>query len=315
MTPRFGTLLTAMVTPFDADGALDLDGAAALARWLVDQGNDGLVVAGTTGEAPVLSDSEKADLWRAVSEAVTVPVIAGAGSNDTAHSVRMTKIATDAGAAGILAVTPYYSRPSQSGIEGHMRAIAAATSLPVMLYDIPIRTGRKLALGTTLRLAREVVNIVAVKDASSDIHGAARLVSVAPAGFEIYSGNSSETLPLLSVGAVGLVGVASHWSSPEHVELFRAWEKGDIEGARLANARLLDSFAFETSDAAPNPVPAKAMLRVIGQPAGHCRLPNGPPPPGLEEAARKLLDELHAPQVHTSDCISAETATSETGTH
>src|ERR1700730_5223186 len=134
-----------MVTPFDDEGALDLDGAVTLARWLVDHGNEGLVVAGTTGESPVLSDSEKRDLWRAVAEVVTVPVIAGSTTNDTAHSVELTRAAQDAAAAGILAVTPYYSRPPQSGLDAHFRAVAEATDLPVLIYDIPIRTGRKVA--------------------------------------------------------------------------------------------------------------------------------------------------------------------------
>ena len=142
---RFGAVICAMATPFDADGRLDLDGAATLARWLVDHGNDGLVVAGTTGESPVLSDAEKRDLWRAVRDAVTVPVIAGTSTADTAHSVELTRTAAGIGVAGILAVTPYYNRPSQAGIEAHVRAIAAAADLPVLLYDIPVRTGRKVS--------------------------------------------------------------------------------------------------------------------------------------------------------------------------
>jgi len=142
---RFGAVLTAMVTPFDDEGGLDLDAAARLARWLVENGNDGLVVSGTTGEAPVLSDQEKADLWTAVAEAVTVPVIAGAGTNDTRHSLELTAVAERAGVAGILAVTPYYSRPPQAGLAAHFRALAGSTRLPVMIYDIPIRTGRKVA--------------------------------------------------------------------------------------------------------------------------------------------------------------------------
>ena len=141
---RFGAVVTAMVTPFDGDGRVDLDGATALARHLADHGSDALVVTGTTGEGPTLTDAERIDLWSAVSGAVTVPVIAGSGTNDTAHSVELTRAATAAGAAGILAVTPYYNRPSQSGIEAHFAAVAAATTLPVMLYDIPIRTGRKI---------------------------------------------------------------------------------------------------------------------------------------------------------------------------
>ncbi len=291
-TGRFGSVVTAMATPFADDGELDVDGAVTLARWLTDHGTDGLVLAGTTGESPVLTDEEKISLWRAVSEAVTVPVIAGAGSNDTAHSVAMTRAAAEAGVEGVLAVTPYYSRPSQAGIEAHFRAIAAATKLPVMIYDIPIRTGRKVAGEMLVRLARDVVNIVAVKDAAGDPAGSAWVIAEAPSGFELYSGDSSLTLPLLAVGAVGLVGVASHWTGEEHAQMLAAFEKGDVTEARTVNARLLESFAFETGDLAPNPIPLKAMLRVMGLPAGQCRLPLGPAPEGLEDRAREVLRRL-----------------------
>src|SRR3954454_15899052 len=180
MTGRWGAVVTAMATPFDDNGALDLDGAATLARWLADHGNDGLVVCGTTGESPVLSDDEKLELWRAVAEAVTIPVVAGSTTNDTAHSVELSKAASRTGAAGILAVTPYYNRPSQAGLEAHFRAVAGATDLPVMLYDIPVRTGRKIAHRTLLSLLRGTTNIVAVKDATADPAGSARLVAEAP---------------------------------------------------------------------------------------------------------------------------------------
>jgi len=289
---RFGAVLTAMVTPFDEEGRLDLEAAVSLARWLVDNGNDGLVVAGTTGEAPVLSDREKADLWRAVSEAVTVPVVAGAGTNDTRHSIELTRAAEQAGAAAVLAVTPYYSRPPQAGLDAHFRAVAGATRLPVMIYDIPIRTGRKVAHDTLLGLAREVPNIVAVKDAASDVAGSARLLAEAPSGFELYSGEDGLTLALLAVGESGLVGVATHWSGALHAEMLASFAKGDVEGARAANARLLESFAFETGEAAPNPIPAKAMLRVLGHRVGQCRPPMGPAPAGLEDRARVVLSNL-----------------------
>ncbi|HVF75093.1 MAG TPA: 4-hydroxy-tetrahydrodipicolinate synthase [Acidimicrobiales bacterium] len=292
MTARFGAVLTAMVTPFDDEGRLDLDAAVKLAKWLVDNGNDGLVLAGTTGEAPVLTNDEKADLWRAVAEAVTVPVIAGAGSNDTAHSVVGARIAEAAGAAAVLVVTPYYSRPSQAGIEGHFRAIAEATSLPLMAYDIPFRTGRKIDNDTMLRLAREVPSVVAVKDATGDPYSAARLMAQAPSGFELYSGDDGMTLPLLAVGAVGTVGVATHWTAALQQEMLASFFKGDVEAARRINARLLPSFEFETGDANPNPVPSKAMMRVLGHRVGECRLPMGPTPDGLEDRARAILADL-----------------------
>lgn len=292
MTGRFGGVLTAMATPFTESGALDIDGVVTLARWLVDHGNDGLVVTGTTGESPTLSDDEKVTVWRAVREAVTVPVVAGATSNDTAHSIELVRAATEAGVDGILAVAPYYNRPPQSGMEGHFRALAAATPLPLLIYDIPIRTGRKVTTETLLRLARDVPNIVGVKDASGNPAATAELIAEAPGGFEVYSGDDGLTLPLLAVGAVGVIGVASHWSGVEHGELLAVWEKGDPAAARAVNARLLESFAFETSDLAPNPIPTKAMLRVLGLPAGQCRLPMGPAPAGLEDGARQVLRNL-----------------------
>lgn len=290
---RFGAVLTAMVTPFDERGALDLEGATQLARWLVDHGSDGLVVSGTTGESPVLSDAEKVDLWRAVSQAVTAPVIAGSTSNDTEHSLELTRQADEAGAAAILAVTPYYSRPSQAGLEAHFRAVAGATDLPVLIYDIPVRTGRKVAHDTLLKLAREVTNIVGVKDAAGDPSGSAHLLADAPDGFEVYSGDDSLTLPLLAVGAVGVIGVATHWAGVQHAEMISSFEKGDVVRAREINASLIPSFGFETGELTPNPVPTKAMLRVLGLPAGRCRLPNVEPPDAdLEAKAREVLDGL-----------------------
>ncbi len=281
-----------MVTPFHGEGALDLDGAVHLARWLADHGSDGLVVAGTTGEGSTLTDDEKLDLWRAVAEAVTIPVIANTGSNDTAHSVHLTAEAAACGAAGVLAVTPYYNRPSQAGIEAHFRAVAQATDLPVLLYDIPVRTGRRIAHETMLRLAREVPNVVGVKDAAGDVAASARLLAEAPDGFDLYSGDDSLTLALAAVGGGGVISVASHWSGGLHGRMLAAFAKGDVDEARRINATLLDSFAFETSEAAPNPVPAKAMMRVLGLPAGQCRLPMGPAPQGLEDQARRVLAGL-----------------------
>ena len=209
---RFGRVVTAMVTPFHKDGSLNLDGARRLAKWLQDNGNDGLVVAGTTGESPVLTDDERLSLFEAVIGAVTIPVIAGTGTNDTAHSIHMTKEASKLGAAGILAVTPYYNRPSQAGIEAHMRAVCDSTDLPVVLYDIPVRTGRKISTPLLLKLARDVKNVVAVKDAAGSPSESAVLMSQAPAGFELYSGDDNLTLPFMSIGATGVIGVATHLS-------------------------------------------------------------------------------------------------------
>ena len=289
---RFGRVLTAMVTPFDADGRLDLDAARNLARHLQSHGNDGLVVAGTTGESPVLTDEERLGLFAAVAEAVTIPIVAGTGTNDTHHSVEMTRAATKLGVAGVLAVCPYYNRPSQAGIEAHVTAMSMATDLPVVVYDIPVRTGRKISTALLLKLAREVPNVLALKDAAGNPGETAGVVSSAPDGFEVYSGDDSMTLPLLAVGAVGVIGVATHWTGDDHQLMFDLWEKGDVEGARLVNARMLESFAFETGDDAPNPLPTKAMLRHMGIEVGDARLPMGPAPAAVHARAGDVLANL-----------------------
>ncbi|HAE54258.1 MAG TPA: 4-hydroxy-tetrahydrodipicolinate synthase [Acidimicrobiaceae bacterium] len=294
MTARFGRVIPAMVTPFNEDGALDVDASVTLAKWLVEQGSEGLVITGTTGEGPAVTDEEDWELWRAVAEAVTVPVIAGTTTNDTAHSVHQTRKAEELGCDGILAVTPYYNRPSQEGIYAHFDAVAAATRLPVVLYDIPVRTGRKIETTTLLRLAHEIPNVVAVKDAAGNPGETAKVIRDAPEGFEVYSGDDNLTLPLLAVGAVGVISVAAHWSAPEFVAMMDAWEAGKADEARQINARLLESFDYETGDEAPNPVPTKAMMRTLGLPVGEPRLPMGPTPDGLEDKAREVYSRLKA---------------------
>ena len=292
MAGRFGAVLTAMVTPFDGDGAVDLDEAARLARWLTEHGSDGVVVAGTTGEAPVLSDAEKLDLWRAVSEAITGPTIAGTGSNDTHHTVELTARAAEVGADAVLVVGPYYNRPSQAGIEAHLRAAAGATTLPVMIYDVPGRTGRRIDGGVLVRVFSEVANAVAFKDATGDPAGAARLVAALGDDVDVYSGDDAMTLPLLAVGARGVVGVSTHWAGEEMAEMVAAFEKGDVQHARAVNARMLESFAFANTELSPYSVSAKAMMRTLGFRVGECRLPNGPTPPGVEERAREVYAAL-----------------------
>ncbi len=296
--PRFGRVITAMVTPFDDDGALDLPAAVDLARWLAAHGSDGLVLSGSTGESSVLTDDEKVDLWRAVAEAVTIPVIAGTGSNDTAHSVKMTALAARSGVDGVLVVTPYYNRPSQAGLFDHFRAVAeSAGTLPVVLYDIPIRSGRRIETATMLRLAREVPAIVGLKDAAGDPPTTAHLAAQAPAGFEIYCGDDVMTLPLLAVGAVGLISVASHWVGPQLRAVIDAFLGGDLTTAIAGNAELLDSFDFESSAEYPNPLPAKAVLRSLGLRVGQCRLPMGPSTPELDAHAAKILAAVGPPAV------------------
>jgi 4-hydroxy-tetrahydrodipicolinate synthase len=296
--PRFGRVITAMVTPFDDDGALDLGVATELARWLVSHGSDGLVLTGSTGESSVLTDDEKVALWEAVASAVTVPVIAGTGSNDTAHSLDMTRRATACGVDGVLLVTPYYNRPSQAGIYEHFRVCAeAAAELPVMLYDIPVRSGRRIATDTMLRLAREVPNIVALKDAAADPPTTAHLIAQAPSGFEVYSGDDVMTLPFLALGAVGVVSVAAHWIGPQFRRVVDSFLGGDLATAIAGNAELLDSFNFESTPEFPNPLPAKAVMRALGLRVGQCRLPMGPSTPELDAQAAKVLAAVGPPAV------------------
>jgi 4-hydroxy-tetrahydrodipicolinate synthase len=293
--PQFGSVITAMVTPFDSAGALDLEGSATLARYLVDSGSDGLVVAGTTGEGPVLTDDERIDLIAAVVEAVRpqgVPVIASTGTNDTAHSVMLTHRAAEVGAHAVLAVTPYYNRPSPAGLSAHFRAIADATDLPVMLYDIPIRSGRRIGTELTIQLATDVDNIVAVKDATGDVVAAATVVADTPDDFEVYCGDDSLTLPFLSVGGVGIVSVASHWAGPLFAQLVASYRSGDVHRAIVLNQQLAASCRFESTDEYPNPIPAKAACRALGLAVGQCRLPHPPAPASLEDQAREVISQL-----------------------
>jgi 4-hydroxy-tetrahydrodipicolinate synthase len=292
---RFGRVITAMVTPFDDGLRLDLDAAATVARWLVDHGSDGVVVAGTTGEGPTLSDGEKLDLFRAVRAAVTVPVIAGTGTYDTAHSVHLTKETVRLGVDGVLAVTPYYNKPSQANLVHHFNAIAdAAGGTPVMLYDVPHRTSRRLDAATIIELSK-TPNIVAVKDAAANPGESVLWRAETPDEFEMYSGDDVQTLPFLAVGAVGVVSVSAHWAGVQIGEMIAAFEKGDLDLARRRNEKLQTTYAFNSSEDAPSPAPSKAMLRTLGVPVGRCRPPMGPDEPAdLEERARKVYADLGA---------------------
>ncbi|GAA1297348.1 4-hydroxy-tetrahydrodipicolinate synthase [Streptomyces javensis] len=266
----FGRVLTAMVTPFTTDGALDLDGAQRLAAHLVDAGNDGLIVNGTTGESPTTSDAEKAQLVRAVVEAVgdRAHVVAGAGTNDTRHSVELARAAEQAGAHGLLAVTPYYSKPPQEGLLRHFTAIADAAGLPVMLYDIPGRSGVPIGTETMVRLA-EHPRIVANKDAKGDLGRASW--AIARSRLAWYSGDDMLNLPLLSVGAVGFVSVVGHLVSPELRAMLEAHLAGDVAKATEIHQKLLPVFTgmFRTQGV----ITTKAALTLQGQPAGPLRLP------------------------------------------
>jgi 4-hydroxy-tetrahydrodipicolinate synthase len=220
---------------------------------------------------------------------VTIPVIAGTGSNDTEHSVRLTAQAKDCGVDGVLVVTPYYNRPSQAGIYEHFRVVAEAAGLPVLLYDIPIRTGRRIAASTLVRLAHDVPAIVGLKDAAGDAVGTAHLAPRLPAGFDIYSGDDVMTLPLLAVGAVGTISVAAHWVGPQLRAVIDAFLRGDLAEAIAGNAHLLEAIDFQGSDEYPNPLPAKAMCRAMDLRVGQCRLPMGRSSAELDAQAAKIL--------------------------
>ncbi|NBE56335.1 4-hydroxy-tetrahydrodipicolinate synthase [Streptomyces boluensis] len=271
-TPQtpFGRVLTAMVTPFSADGALDLDGAQRLANHLVDAGNDGLIVNGTTGESPTTSDAEKTELVRAVVEAVgdRAHVVAGVGTNDTRHSIELARAAETAGAHGLLTVTPYYNKPPQEGLYRHFTAIADSTELPVMLYDIPGRSGVPINTETIVALA-EHPRIVANKDAKGDLGRASW--AIARSGLAWYSGDDMLNLPLLSVGAVGFVSVVSHVVTPELRAMLDAHLSGDVQKATEIHQKLLPVFTgmFRTQGV----ITTKAALTFQGLPAGPLRLP------------------------------------------
>ncbi|MFI1093182.1 4-hydroxy-tetrahydrodipicolinate synthase [Streptomyces sp. NPDC020917] len=293
-TPKapFGRVLTAMVTPFTADGALDLDGARRLAAHLVDAGNDGLVVNGTTGESPTTSDREKDQLVRAVVEAVgdRAHVVAGVGTNDTAHSIELARQAEAAGAHGLLTVTPYYSKPPQEGLYRHFTAIADATGLPVMLYDIPGRSGAPIDTETIVRLG-EHPRIVANKDAKGDL-GAASW-ALARSGLAWYSGDDMLNLPLLSIGAGGFVSVVGHLVTPELRALLEAYTGGDVHKAAEIHQRLLPVFTGMFR--AQGVVTTKTALALRGLPAGPLRLPLV----GLTDAeTEQLRKDLAAGGVH-----------------
>ncbi|MBK7722969.1 MAG: 4-hydroxy-tetrahydrodipicolinate synthase [Austwickia sp.] len=234
----FGRVLTAMVTPFRPDGSLDVEAAEKLACWLVDQGNEGLVVNGTTGEAPTTTDAEKTDIIRAVSAAVgdRCTIVAGVGTNDTAHTVELARQAERAGADGVLVVTPYYNKPPQEGLIAHFTAVADATELPNILYDIPGRSGIPIAVDTLIRLS-EHPRICAVKDAKGDFWAATEVMRATDLAW--YSGNDGDNLLHLAQGGVGLIGVTSHVASPQYARMIAAVDAGDLAGAQQIHRDLV----------------------------------------------------------------------------
>jgi 4-hydroxy-tetrahydrodipicolinate synthase len=271
VSPPFGRLLTAMVTPFAADGSLDLDAATGLAGYLVDElGHDGLVINGTTGESPTTSDGEKSDLLRAVLDTVgdRAAVLAGVGTFDTEHTLELAADAAKLGADGLLVVTPYYSKPPQAGLLEHFRRIADSTEVPVMLYDIPGRAGTAIASDTLLRLAEHPM-IVAVKDAKGDLTASAQVMTKSNLAY--YSGDDAMTLPLLAVGAVGVVGTSTHFSAAGTKAMIEAYIDGKVSEALLWHRRLLPIYTgiFATQGC----ILVKAGLALQGRPVGGVRSP------------------------------------------
>ncbi len=281
---NWGPVITAMATPFREDGAVDYDRAGELARRLVDTGSTGIVVAGTTGESPTLTDEEKLQLLRLVKETVAgrAAVLAGTGTYDTAHSVHLSREAQRVGADGLLVVVPYYNRPTQEGLYRHFKTVAESTDLPVLMYNIPGRTGTNMLPETVERLS-EVRNIAGIKEASGSLDQVSEIRRRTPEHFLIYSGDDSLTLPYLSVGAVGIVSVASHLVGREIADMIAHFHAGRVEEARRTHLRLFP--LFRALFVAPNPVPLKAALEMAGFPVGKPRLP-------LVEATEKEREQI-----------------------
>ena len=271
--PRFGRLTTAMVTPFTADGELDLPRAQELALRLLDRGSEALVICGTTGESPTVFYDDKIRLFEAVLEAVdgSAPVIANAGDNSTDDSVAFARKVEKLGVDAVMAVVPYYNKPPQEGLYRHFGAIASAVSVPVILYNIPGRSVVNLEASTTLRLAADFENIVAVKEASSNLTQIAAIIDGAPLGFEVLSGNDEDTLPMMGLGATGVISVASHVVGPQMAEMLAAQGNGDHTRALKIHLELMPLFKalFMTA----NPIMVKKALELVGFPVGDARLP------------------------------------------
>ena len=266
----FGRLITAMITPFAKDGSIDWDGVATLATHLADHGHDAIAVNGTTGEAPTTKSSEKLEIIKVVKSTVgsRVKVLSGAGDNETSYTVEQAKRSADAGADGLLIVTPYYNKPPQAGIEAHFKAVASATDLPIMMYDIPGRTGVEIESDTIVRLF-ELPNIVALKDAKGNL--AATSDVIARCGIPVYSGDDILNLPFLSIGAVGFVSVCGHTVGTQLKEMLDAWFAGDTARALEIHQKLIPVFkgTFKTQGA----ILTKAAMNLMGLPGGTTRLP------------------------------------------
>ena len=290
--PYFGRLLTAMVTPFNADGSVNYEKAADLAEWLINNGSDGLVVAGSTGEAATMSAEEKLELFRVVVNRINkrVPVIAGTGSNNTTDSVKMTKMAEAMGVDGALIVGPYYNKPTQEGFYQHFAAVAQSTGLPIIVYNVPGRTASNISPAIVARLAADFENIVAIKEAAGNVAQVAELYSVLPEEFTIYSGDDGLILPFMSVGATGLISVLSNIGGGILQDVMQAYEDGRVREAAKLNARMVplaNAMLIETY-----PIPVKAAVTLVtGIDAGQPRLPLTPMEPANKAKMVAVLQE------------------------
>ncbi|UJF26594.1 4-hydroxy-tetrahydrodipicolinate synthase [Planococcus sp. 107-1] len=290
---NFGQVVTAMVTPFDAQGDIDFQATKKLVEHLIANGTDALVVAGTTGESPTLSTDEKIELFKFVVKITDgrIPVIAGTGSNDTRSSLSLTRAAEEIGVDGVMLVTPYYNKPSQEGMFQHFQAIAASTFLPVMLYNIPGRSVVNLSPETTIRLSA-IKNIVAIKEASGDLDAAAAIIENTPADFAVYSGDDGLTLPMLSIGGQGIVSVAAHIIGNDMQEMITLFKGGNVQEAAALHRKLLP--VMHALFAAPNPVPVKTALNLSGIEVGGVRLPMIPLNEQEQQALQHVLSESPA---------------------
>ncbi len=291
---RLGYALTAMVTPFADDLSVDRKRAAELAEYLVAHNSDGLVVAGTTGESPTLSAEEKLDLFKTVRDAVgpDIVVIGGTGSNDTHKSIELTRAASELGILdGVMLVGPYYNKPSQEGLYQHFRACSQATDLPVVLYNVPGRTGKNIETDTVLRLARDLPNVVGLKEASGDMTQISRICAGKPDSLDVYSGEDAVTLPMLAVGCVGVISVVSHLVGPDMADMIHAFHAGDTRRAWQLHYKLLDMFeaCFLSSG---NPACVKYGLEVCGFPVGPSRLPVVPASEKDQAQIRQVCEAL-----------------------
>lgn len=286
---EWGRLLTAMVTPFDKDLNVDYQKAVELGRKIVDDGTTALVVVGTTGESPTITAEEKYELFRILKKEINVPIIAGIGTNSTHATIETGKLAMDAKSHGVLVVVPYYNKPNQEGLYAHFKAVSEAVDLPMMLYNVPSRTGGNMEADTSIALSK-LPNIVALKEASGNIEQVTKIISASKKGFLVYSGDDAFTMPILSVGGYGVVSVAAQVAGRQMRDMIEAYVAGDINKA--AKIYQILSPLFKALFVTTNPIPVKAALNIMGMEVGGLRLPLVCANEGVEDLLRKELKLL-----------------------